>query len=441
MEIASSPTGAALAVAGAQAAPPIRRSSAASVLMFTTTVQALASMAALMVPVLGPRIAGELQLDSAALGYYVALVYVAAVPSSVLGGEAVMRYGPVRVSQFSLALCAVGLVMVASGLWWLAPFGALLVGIGYGPVTPASSHMLALAAPVRNRALVFSIKQTGVPLGGALAGLLAPRIAQPMGWQAALLAGALACLLCAALAQGWRRANDADRIEGHSLGVRVFAEMGDLLRNSVALRTLAIAAFFFSMFQLSLSTYLVTYMHQSFGYSLVAAGFLMSMAQGAGIVGRIVWGVVADHLMRGPRLLLALGCVMALGCLAMAGLPAGWTTGALTAVVVLVSACALGWNGFFLAEVTRQSPPGMTGRATGAILSCMFAGVVVGPPIFGSLASATGSYRLAFAVIALAPLAATLILLLGRRALRQAPASSLSLPVPASPPNVPSPVH
>ena len=178
------------------------------------------------------------------------------------------------------------------------------------------------------------------------------------------------------------------------------------------------------MFQLSLSTYLVTYMHQGFGYSLVAAGAMMSMAQGAGIVGRLVWGVVADRVLRGPRLLPLLGVVMTLGCLAMAALPRDWPPGALALVVVLVSACALGWNGFFLAEVARQAPDGMAGRATGAILSCLFAGVVVGPPVFGSLASATGSYSLAFAVVAAAPLAATLVLLRCRRALEPAPASA-----------------
>lgn len=413
----SSRTAGPLVLAAPAAALTRPRSSTASVLLFTTVVQALASMAALMVPVLGPRIVGDLQLPAAVLGYYVALIYVAAVPSSVLGGDAVLRYGPVRVSQASLVLCAAGLALVASGLWWLAPLGALLIGLGYGPVTPASSHMLALAAPARSRGLVFSIKQTGVPLGGALAGFLAPRIAEPSGWQAALAAGALACLLCAVLAQGWRRANDGERQAAHPLGLCVFGEMARLLRQSLGLRTLAIAAFFFSMFQLSLSTYLVTYMHQGFGLSLVAAGLMMSMAQGAGVVGRLVWGVVADRVLRGPRLLPLLGAVMTLGCLAMAALPRDWSAGALTGVVVLVSACALGWNGFFLAEVARQAPVGMASRATGAILSCLFAGVVVGPPLFGTLASATGNYSLSFAVIAAAPLVATLALLRCRRAL------------------------
>ncbi|CAN7772891.1 MFS transporter [Variovorax sp. LjRoot290] len=416
-------------------ATPGRRSSAPSVLLLTTAVQALVSMAALMVPVLGPRIVGDLQLPGAVLGYYVALVYLAAVPGSVLGGDAVLRYGPVRVSQASLVLCAGGLLLVASGIWWLGCIGALLIGLGYGPVTPASSHMLALAAPSGHRGLVFSIKQTGVPLGGALAGFVGPRVAEPSGWSMALVVGAIFCVVCAMLAQWWRSPNDDDRQPSHPMGLCVFSEMALLLKTSTPLRTLAIAAFFFSMFQLSLSTYLVTYMHQGFGYSLVMAGFMMSMAQGAGIVGRLVWGYVADHLLRGPRLLLVLGAVMTVGCLAMAALPRDWSQGALLCVVVLVSACALGWNGFFLAEVARQAPPGMASRATGAILSCLFAGVVIGPPFFGSLASATGNYSLAFVVIAIAPLISTLTLFRRARALDPASAPSSS----ASPSSTPTP--
>ncbi|WP_417276298.1 hypothetical protein [Castellaniella sp.] len=48
--------------------------------------------------------------------------------------------------------------------------GALLIGLGYGPITPA--HRMSF---------VFSIKQTGVPLGGVLAGLVVPGLAQWIG--------------------------------------------------------------------------------------------------------------------------------------------------------------------------------------------------------------------------------------------------------------------
>jgi len=80
--------------------------------------------------------------------------------------------------------------------------------------------------------LVFSIKQTGVPAGGMLAGALVPGLLLLAGWQGALLAVAAACLACVGLAQPLRAALDAGRQpypvsqDGHpnAIGYRAIAE-------------------------------------------------------------------------------------------------------------------------------------------------------------------------------------------------------------------------
>jgi MFS family permease len=68
--------------------------------------------------------------------------------------------------------------------------GALVVGIGYGAVTPSSSTVLADQAPKNVRSLIFSIKQSGVPIGGAIAGTLVPFLMYRFGWrEAAIITG------------------------------------------------------------------------------------------------------------------------------------------------------------------------------------------------------------------------------------------------------------
>jgi MFS family permease len=375
-------------------------------LVLTTGIQSLTSMAALVAPVLAPKMAPAMSVSTATVGYYIALVYLAAMPMSILGGDLVLRYGPIRVSQASLLTCATGLALLCTGQPWICIIGALLIGFGYGPVTPASSHMLALSTPARHMGLVFSIKQTGVPLGGALAGFLAPPLELRAGWQGALAFVAVACVACCAISQSIRAPHDGDRVRAHPLGWKIFAELRGLLRASIPLRTLAFASFWFSTFQLSLTTYLVTYLHESFGYSLVAAGLMMSAAQASGVIGRIAWGLAADRWLGPIRMLLILAAGMALfGGLLSVG-SATWDPLLLAGVVSIASACGLGWNGAFLAEVARQAPSGAAGRATGAILACTYAGVVFGPPMFGAIASLGGDYRLAFAAVSAAPLIA-----------------------------------
>ena len=82
-----------------------------------------------------------------AIGVYVAIVYFAAMLSSQWGAALVRRWGPIRTSQCSLVLAAIGSMLTGSGDVRIATAGAVLLGLGYGPVTPASSDMLARTTP------------------------------------------------------------------------------------------------------------------------------------------------------------------------------------------------------------------------------------------------------------------------------------------------------
>ena len=385
------------------------------VLVATTVVQALASLAVSIVAVLGPQIAPELGVSPLALGYYVSVLYGSAIISGTLGGDLVLRYGPIRVSQVSLAGTALAMLLLASGVPWLAPVSAAVMGLSYGPTTPASSHMLALSTPPERMNLVFSIKQTGVPLGGMLAGLLGPSLANLLGWRGALVTIALAGVACALSIQPLRRPHDEARAPGHHVGVAALTVVAATLRNSAPLRTLALASLCFTIVQLTYMTYLVTYLHEAFGYTLVAAGLWMSIGHLAGVIGRIVWGMIADRSLGAVRMVVVLAIGMAVGSVALGLLPPPPGV-ALMAVVVLLGACSLGWNGTFLSEVARQAPPGGAGRATSAILTCTYGGVVIGPPLFAVLAGATGSYGVGFVALGIAPALAA-VLLFRRRAL------------------------
>ena len=63
---------------------------------------------------------------------------------------------------------------------------------------------------------------------------------------------------------------------------------------------------------------------------------------------------------------------------------------------LLFGATAIGWNGVYLAEVSRLAGEAEASRATGGSLAITFAGVVATPPIFGALAVATDSYEIGF---------------------------------------------
>jgi MFS family permease len=405
----------------------VRRPTGAwATLVITTAVQAMVSMALLTVPVMAPVLAPALGVPTAWIGGFIALGYLAAMLSSMVAGAVVPRFGAIRVSQFGLLLCAAGLLWCAVPAWPAAALGALLIGGGYGPITPASSHLLALTTPAHRLSLVFSIKQTGVPLGGMMAGALVPGALLLIGWQATLIAVALACLVCAPLAQPLRAALDADRQPGQPLAPSALLRPVRMVLTHRALAVLAACSFLFSSVQVSVTTYLVTYLHDALGRSLLAAGAALSVAQLAGVAGRIAWGAVADRGLGSRNTLMLLACLIVAGSVLAATLQGAWPTALIWAVVALLGGSAIGWNGVYLAEVARQAPPGQASVATGGTLLFTFLGVVLGSPTFGALASVSGSYRLAFAALALPALLA--LTLMGWKAVR---AQKLSIQRPA----------
>jgi MFS family permease len=180
------------------------------------------------------------------------------------------------------------------------------------------------------------------------------------------------------------------------------------------LRDLALVSLGYASAQLVFIAYFVSHLTLQLGLSLVTAGVVYAFGHGAGIVGRLVWGAVADRWLAPRTTLAALGVVSA-ACAALTALFSGaWPLAGVVAVALLYGASAVGWNGVFLAEVARSAPPGQVGAATGGTQFFTFGGAMAGPPVFTALVSATGSYAWGFAFFALVPLAISLRLLAAR---------------------------
>ena len=365
-------------------------------LLLTLVIQAMVAMALLSLPVVAPVVAQTLQVSPALVGLYVSVTYAGAMVATLMGGATVARMGAIRVSQWGLVLCALGLILCA--VPWLPSMvlGAVLIGLGYGPITPASSHLLARTTPKHQMSLVFSIKQTGVPLGSMLAGAVVPPLALLGNWQLSLVLVAVVCLLCAWVSQSLRAELDSDRQSDSAIRWGNLIEPIRLVLAHRALLIMAFCSFLFSMVQLSLTTYLVTFLHDDLTYGLVAAGLALSVTQLGGMGGRVVWGFVADRWLGARRMLVLLASMMALGALASAFLTIDTPQTVVIVILVGFGSSAIGWNGVYLAEVARRAPPGMASMATGGTLAFTFLGVVVGPPLFGALSGLFGTYRAGF---------------------------------------------
>jgi MFS family permease len=377
----------------------------------TLAIQALVAMATITVPVLAPAASDELHLSAGLIGLYVSLVYLGSMISSAASADVIRRIGAIRFSQYCLMMCAVGLALLTFGTTPALIASALVLGLGYGPITPASSHILAKTTPPHMMSFVFSVKQTGVPLGGALAGIVVPPLVLLGGWRLSALVVAGLCVLTAVIAQSIRAENDADRDPKRPISARGPFRALALVATDANVRRLALSSFFFSALQLCLTTYLVTYLANQLGYTLVEAGLMLAVATTAGIVGRIAWGAAADRSGRPAAVLGLVGLAMAAAAGAMAISSPDWPRAAMIVLCAAFGGTAIGWNGVYLAEVAREAPEGKTVEATGGALFFTFFGVLITPPLFAAIVEGGGSYGMAFAVVAVPPLLCGLWLL------------------------------
>jgi MFS family permease len=373
----------------------------------TLTVQTLAAMAMIAPSVIAPVAADHLNVAPQSIGVFVSISYLAAMFSGLVSGHLIARFGPLVLCQAAVVLVGCGLLLGQLATAAIVSIAALLIGFGYGFVTPASSQILARRTPPRMMALIFSVKQTGVPIGAAIAGAVMPSLVLIFGWQGALSILAGVCIGVGLSLAVARRPVAEQRTATGSLARSLRRAVSSLdgpirlvLTHDV-LRELAFASLGYGAVQLVFITYFVSYLNLALGYSLVAAGLVYAFAHGAGIIGRIVWGAVADRWMAPRAMLAMLGGMSAVSGLLSATFSPAWPLAAVVAVAVLFGASAVGWNGVYLAEVARSAPPGQVGTATGGAQFFTFAGAFAGPPLFAGAVSVSASYAVAFALFAL----------------------------------------
>ena len=372
--------------------------------------QACATMGRATVPIIAPAIVGDLGVDPAFVGLFVGTAAVAGLLTTLGCSGFILRYGAIRMTQVGMTALALGLAAAASGLLPLFAVAALAVGLGSAVSTPSSSHLLVRYATPRQGPLVFSIKQTGVPLGLMLSGVLAPFLVVAVGWQGSLLAMAAICLAVGVPMQMLRARYDDDRNPAQPLSL---LDVRTTVRDVLArpdLRMLGMAAFSFVGLQSVFSAFLVLYLVEGLGYGLAEAGTVFSVAMAGAVPARILWGWIAGRYVEARRLLAILGVLMCGAALLTAFLSTAWPIGAVMAVAVMLSGTAVSWHGVLIAEVARLAPPGRVGGMTGGVLAFGDAGALALPLVFSGLLVATGSYAAGFAVAALPPLATAVYL-------------------------------
>ena len=375
--------------------------------------QSFVTIGKVLPAILAPAIFDDLLINPSWLGVYVGIIAIVALIVQVGCGSFIIRYGSLRISQISLLSTGIGLALATPGFTSLMILSAVAIGASASS-TPASSHLLGRYSPAQYAPLVFSIKQTAVPLGLLSAGLLGPFLTEAYDWKVALLAVAGACVVFTLSLETFRAKFDKDRDESKKIHLSDFRGTINLVLSKKPLRSLAFGCFAFVGLQTTFVAFFVIYL-TDIGYGLIEAGAVFSIATAVAIPGRIFWGWLSSWLVQ-PRAMLG---ILALLMFVAAGLTscfdASWSTWQVLLVAVLVSASVFSWHGVTLAEAARLAPSSMRGTVTGGVLSFGQFGGLVLPLFYSLILSLTGSYQLGFLACSLPALIVGVVLSIDNR--------------------------
>lgn len=369
--------------------------------------QAFSYVCQIVLPILADRIAEGTGISRGWLGLYLFIQNLVSIIAAVGCGGFILRYGPLRVSQYALALMGASLVVLATGWLWLYPLGAILLGAS-AVSTPASSHILARVCPPRLAPLIFSVKQTGVPVGSLIGGLLIPTLLGVVFYSATLgstfrlgaygtaLVTGLIVFICALALQPLQAYFDRERKPETKLSVADLRTTLQLVLGNYPLRDIAFSAFAFGGLQAMFSGFFILFMIDGLHYSETEAGTVFALASVSAIVARILWGVLGGTWVPARWVMAGIGFFGGVAALMMASIDLSWSLAEIIAVAVLFNVTALSWHGILLAETARLAPPDQVGGVTGGVLAFTSVAMMIYPAVYGGLLAYSGSYGVGF---------------------------------------------
>ncbi len=363
------------------------------------TAQASISALQLGLPAVAPQLRDEYGLSLAATGALLAASTVGIIATLLAWGALADRIGERAVIGIGLTGAAVALAL-ASRTGSAPALGACLVAAGaFGSSANAASGRAVVAwFHASQRGLALGLRHMSTPLGGALAALSLPFIADRGGVGDALLALSGALLMGAlAAALGLRRGQPP----------AAPAEIDDPPPTAGPLRDpaiwrLSLGTASVVLAQLSVLSFLALYLHEERGWSVGAAALALGAVQIGGAVSRVVAGAWSDRVgsrMR-PLRTLALSGGVTLG---LAAALLGAPDAAAAAALIVAGVLTMAGNGVSFAAAAEMAGGGRVGTALGLQNTILFVAVAVAPPAFGAAVGLT-SWPVAFALAAACPL-------------------------------------
>ncbi len=372
------------------------------VLAAGTAAQASFSAVLIGLPVLAPELREQYGLSLSEVGIALSSVWVGPILTLLPWGLLADRIGERAVLASGLTVS--GLLVAAAG--WTHSFRMLVAllalagGMG-ASVNAASGRAVMQWFSAEQRGFALGLRQTAIPVGGAVAALVLPAVDRAGGLKASFVfLGALCLASAAAAAVAVREAARPDPA----------LEPEDVqwtLRDS-RLWILCIGSGLYLFAQIALTVFLVLFLHDAHGLSQGAAAAALAALQVGAVVTRISAGRISDAMKARVRPLRWIGLASCAGLLLTAVL-ADAPVELVVPAMVVAGAISMAWNGLSVTAAAELAGRSRSGAAIGFQQTTLAVIGVLVPAAFAAVVEAT-SWRTGFLLASIGPLAGWLLL-------------------------------
>ena len=369
------------------------------------------------VPPALPVLREDLGLDFVTAGWLTSIYYAIGAVVAVAVGLLSDRAGPRRLMLAGAAFLGVGSLMggLVSGSAWLL-VARFIEGFGFVGVTVTAPKLISAAARPRDYGLAFGIWGAYMPIGMAIAMLVAPALLDAVGWRGFwLVSAALVALFVAALGwslhpRRWPAAFDSQALDWS--GVRT-----TLARAALWLFGLSFA--FYTLQWFAIMTWLPTFLIETQGRSAAGAAVWGALVVAVNALGNFAAAWLMHR--RAPRWALIGIAFCAMGG-ASAGIFLSGTPGELKIVLAFVFSAVGGLlPAAAIAGAAAHAPrAAFVAMASGFVVQGAAIGSLLGPPVMATAVEGLGGWAASWWVM-LAVSAAGLGLVAGLVAAERGP--------------------
>jgi MFS family permease len=349
---------------------------------------------------LAPFYQDELGLSRAQVGLFFSAFYLAMTGASFGTGWLADRFGVRKTTllgHLGLGVCTIAAAISPS--FELACVSFFLAGFGYSFLNPASTIGVMTWFDRDERATAMGAKQTGVPAGGVVAAILAPSLVLLIGWRGSLAAlGIINFLFGFIYSSLWREPPNVSMAESRRADGATMAPP----LNFWALLPISCATAIYLIGQMVLITYLPLYLKDVMGYSPYWASQTLALTQAGAMLGRVGWGVASDRLFGGRRkivlIVIGVSSVIFIGALGL--MTRDSPASLLLPILFLAGVSIVGYQGVSYALIGEISGKARTGAGLGMMITINAGAATLGTPLFGYIVDRTGSYGMAWQILA-----------------------------------------